>query len=488
MTESVDVLIVGAGLSGIGAARRLQRDCPGKRFLILEARDTLGGTWDLFRYPGIRSDSDMYTLGYDFKPWTGAKAIADGPSILRYVRETAEEAGLAAHIRYRHRVRAARWSSADARWRIEVERGAEREPVFLEARFLHLCAGYYRYARGHRPVFAGEAQFRGRIVEPQFWPADLEHAGRRVVVIGSGATAITLVPEMAKSAAHVTMLQRSPTYVVSRPSEDRLAQWLARRLPARWAYGLTRWKNVLLGLYFYRLARRRPQAMKKAFIDMVRAQVGPDCDVERHFTPRYLPWDQRLCLVPDGDLFRQIRAGKVEVVTDGIAGYAAQGVQLASGGLLPADIVVLATGLELNVLGDIALQIDGQDRDPAGCLAYKGMMLSGVPNLAMTFGYTNASWTLKADLTAAYVCRLLRYLDRRGYASATPRVDPGIAPQPFLTFTSGYVQRALAALPKQGSRAPWRVYQNYLLDLLTIRYGRLADGVIEFAGAAGGSR
>jgi cyclohexanone monooxygenase len=480
MGETVDVLIVGAGLSGIGAARRLQRACPDKRFLILEARATLGGTWDLFRYPGIRSDSDMHTLGYDFKPWTQAKAIADGPAILRYVREAAEEAGIERHIRYGHRVRAARWSSLDARWRVEAERSADGSRVVLEARFLHLCSGYYSYARGHRPVFAGEADFTGRIVEPQFWPSDLDYAGRRVVVVGSGATAMTLVPEMAKTAAGVTMLQRSPSYVVARPSEDRIAQWLSRRLPARWAYGLTRWKNVLVSMFYYRMARRRPEAVRRRLIDMVRAQVGPGCDVARHFTPRYMPWDQRVCLVPDGDLFRQIRAGRVAVVTESIERFCARGVRLASGALLPADVIVLATGLELNVLGDIALQIDGRDCEPGRCLAYKGMMLSGVPNLAMTFGYTNASWTLKADLTAGYVCRLLRYLDRHGYASATPRADPGAAALPFLTFTSGYVQRALASLPKQGARAPWRVYQNYLQDLLAVRFGRVADGVLQF--------
>ncbi len=481
--EILDVLIVGAGLSGIGAAHHLQQRCPRKRYAILEARTRIGGTWDLFRYPGVRSDSDMYTLGYEFKPWSESKAIADGPAILRYIRECADENGITPHIRFSHAVRGAEWASEDACWTVTAERSDSGERVAFRARFLYMCSGYYSYAQDHRPEFAGESDYRGILVHPQFWPEDLNYAEKRVVVIGSGATAVTLVPEMAKAAAHVTMLQRSPTYVVTRPSEDRVAQWLKRCVPGRVAYALTRWKNVLVSIFFYQLARRRPEQMKQRIVGMAREQVGPQFDVAAHFTPRYNPWDQRMCIVPDGDLFRQIRQGRASVVTDTIERFIERGLKLASGVELPADIVVMATGLELNVLGDVTLRIDGRLCALGQSMAYKGMMLSDVPNLAMTFGYTNASWTLKADLTAGFVCRLLRYMERHGYTVAVPRRDLGVQPQPFLSFTSGYVQRALAMLPKQGSQRPWRVHQNYLLDLLAIRYGRLADGVLQFSAA-----
>jgi cyclohexanone monooxygenase len=484
VSEILDVLIVGAGLSGIGAAHRLQRRCPAKRYAIVEARDSIGGTWDLFRYPGVRSDSDMYTLGYDFKPWNDTKAIAAGPDILRYIRDTANESGITRHIRFGTAVRSAEWSTRDACWTVEGERTVGGEKVEIRAQFLFMCCGYYSYAHGYRPRFAGEAGYRGRVLQPQFWPQDLDYAGKRVVVIGSGATAVTLVPEIAKSAAHVTMLQRSPTYVVARPSIDRMAQWLNHRLPERAAYALTRWKNVLLNMFLYQLARSRPEQMKKRLIELAREQVGPQFDVDTHFTPRYNPWDQRMCLVPDGDLFREIREGRASVITADIECFTDSGLKLTSGDELRADFVVVATGLNLNVLGDVAIRIDGRPCDVGEAMAYKGMMLSDVPNLAMTFGYTNASWTLKADLTAAYVCRLLRYMDRRGHSIAVPRRDMTIVPQPFLTFTSGYVQRALAILPKQGSKRPWKVYQNYLLDLLNLRYGPIADGVMQFSTGA----
>ncbi len=483
VSEILDVLIVGAGLSGIGAAHRLQRRCPAKRYAIVEARAAIGGTWDLFRYPGVRSDSDMYTLGYDFKPWNDAKAIAAGPDILRYIRDTANDNGITPHIRFGTTVRSAEWSTRDACWTVGG-RTADGEATWFRARFLFMCCGYYSYAEGHRPRFAGEADYRGRVLQPQFWPEDLDYAGKRVVVIGSGATAVTLVPEIAKTAAHVIMLQRSPSYVVTRPSIDRLAQWLNRRLPETTAYALTRWKNVLLNMFLYQLARSRPEQMKKRLIEMAREQVGPKFDVDTHFTPRYKPWDQRMCLVPDGDLFREIREGRASVVTANIECFTERGLKLSSGDEIPADIVVVATGLKLNVLGDVAIRIDGRPCDLGEAMAYKGMMLSDVPNLAMTFGYTNASWTLKADLTAAYVCRLLRYMDRHGHAIAVPRRNTTVVPQPFLTFTSGYVQRALAILPKQGSTRPWKVYQNYLWDLLTLRYGRIADGVMHFSAGA----
>jgi monooxygenase len=480
----LDVLIVGAGLSGIGAAHHLQRRCPDHRYAIVEARNSLGGTWDLFRYPGIRSDSDMYTLGYDFKPWKQAKAIADGPAILQYIRETADEAGITPHIRFGQAVRSAAWNSADACWTVQVEQVATGDVSSLRARFLYLCGGYYSYAGGHRPVFDGEADFAGRVVEPQRWPADLDHAGRRVVVIGSGATAVTLVPEMAKTAAHVTMLQRSPTYIVSRPSVDAIAQRLNRWLPSGLAYAITRWKNVLVGRFYYRLARRRPALVKQRIVEMAAQALGPQVDVATHFTPRYNPWDQRVCVVPDGDLFQQIRSGRASVVTDTVARFTPTGLRLASGAELAADIVVVATGLKLNVLNDVVITVDGRPVDAGQAMSYKGMMLSDVPNLAMAFGYTNASWTLKADLTAGYVCRLLRHMRRHGHTSAMPRRDPTVPAQPFLSFTSGYVQRAAGLLPQQGLRKPWQVHQSYLADLLTIRFDRLADGVMQFGPAA----
>lgn len=487
-TTPLDVLIVGAGLSGIGAARHLQRRCPSRRWAIVEARQTLGGTWDLFRYPGIRSDSDMYTLGYDFKPWRAAKAIADGPSILQYIRETADEAGITPQIRFGHKVLRADWHSAAACWTVTLQHtdattGAVQQTT-QRARFLYLCSGYYSYASGHRPVFDGEADFQGRIVEPQFWPADLDHAGQRVVVVGSGATAVTLVPELAKTAAQVTMLQRSPTYVVNRPSVDAIAQRLNRWLPAGAAYAITRWKNVLVGRFYYGLARKRPAQVKQRLVAMAAAELGGSCDAGVHFSPRYNPWDQRVCVAPDGDMFQQIRAGRAAVVTDTIARFTATGVQLASGQHLAADTVVLATGLRLNVAGDIAISVDGRAVVPGQTLSYKGMMLGDVPNLALAFGYTNASWTLKADLTAGWVCRLLNHMQRHGQAIALPRHDPSVPVRPFLSFTSGYVQRAAGLLPQQGTRAPWQVHQSYLADLLTIRFGKLDDGVLQLRPAA----
>ncbi len=478
--ETLDVLIVGAGLSGVGAAVHLKQHGPAPRVALLEAREAIGGTWDLFRYPGVRSDSDMYTLGYEFKPWQDPQAIADGPSIRDYIRETAREHHVDRDIRLQHRVVGAQWDSASACWTVAVERGPERRPLVLRARFLMFCAGYYRYAQGHRPQWPGEAQYRGRLVHPQCWPADLDHAGQRVVVIGSGATAVTLVPEMARSAAHVTMLQRSPTYMVSRPGRDELAESLKRRLPPMWAYRLVRAKNVLLTMLFFQLARRWPQQTGARLVGGVRAQLGSRFDVARDFTPRYKPWDQRVCLVPDGDLFRALREGRASVVTDEIETFTPEGLRLKSGRELAADIVVTATGLQLNLLGDVPLQVDGRPVDLSQALVYKGMMYSGVPNLTSTFGYTNASWTLKADLTARFVCRLLRHMQARGWRQVQPQRDPAVQPEPFLDFSSGYVQRALPMLPKQGDRHPWRLYQNYLRDWLLLRAGRVADGVLKF--------
>ncbi len=477
--ETLDVLVIGAGLSGIGAAHHLATRLPGKRFAVLEARDAVGGTWDLFRYPGVRSDSDMYTLGYHFRPWGEAKAIADGPSILKYVRDTAHESGVEGRIRFRHKVLALSWSSAEALWTARVETpGGEAE---IRTRFVMSCTGYFDYASGHTPDLPGLDAYEGRLVHPQHWPQDLDYAGKRVVVVGSGATAVTLVPAMAQTAAHVVMLQRSPTYVVSRPAEDAMANRLRKHLPAKLAYGLVRWRNVLLGLFFYQRMRKFPAQAKTQLIDMARAQLKPGYDVETHFTPKYAPWDQRLCLVPDSDLFTALNEDRAEVVTDEITTLTATGVRLKSGRELPADVLVTATGLKLQPLSGMAITVDGREVSLGDTLNYRGVMMSDVPNLAAVFGYTNASWTLKADLTSAWVCRLLQHMDARGWASATPENhDPEVTAEPFLSFSSGYVQRSVHMFPKQGSKAPWRLHQNYVLDILTLRHARLEDGVLVF--------
>jgi len=474
-----DVLIVGAGLSGIGAAYHLQDKCPRKTLAILEARSAIGGTWDLFRYPGVRSDSDMHTMGYSFRPWREPKSIADGQSILRYIRETAEETGIDRKIRFHHPVTRASWSSADAQWAVEAK--GPDGPVCLTCNFLFMCSGYYEYAAGYMPGWPGMDRFTGRIVHPQQWPEDLDHSGQRVVVIGSGATAVTLVPAMAQRAAHVTMLQRSPTYIVTRPSKDAIANWLHRVLPARVAYGLGRWKNILLQMYFYNLACRKPDATRKTILKFAQKQLGPDFDVGKHFSPRYNPWDQRLCVVPDGDLFAAIRSGKASVVTDEIESFTENGIRLRSGGELRADVIVTATGLKMRLMGGVELVVDGRAVDLAKTMTYKGMMSSDIPNLAMALGYTNASWTLKCDLTSDYVCRLLNFMDQHGYAYCTPRRrDPSVTEEPALSFTSGYVQRALPSLPKQGSKKPWRLNQNYALDLMALRFGKVDDGTVQF--------
>jgi monooxygenase len=480
-TEHLDVLIVGAGISGIGAGCHLQKRSPGKSYAILEGRADIGGTWDLFRYPGIRSDSDMYTLGFSFRPWTQAKAIADGPAILGYLKDTAKSYGIDKRIRFGHRVKSAAWSSQDARWTVEAERGPQREPVRFTCNFLFMCSGYYNYAEGYAPQFPGSERFAGRIVHPQKWTEDIDYANKRVVVIGSGATAVTIVPEMAKTAAHVTMLQRSPTYVISLPAEDFIANGLRRVLPVKLAYLLTRWKNVLFGMLFFQLSRRRPEIIKKLIFKGVRKALGPDYDIDTHFTPRYNPWDQRLCLVPNGDLFEAIKAGTVDVVTDQIDTFTPQGIALRSGKQLDADLIVTATGLNLQLLGGVQVSVDGRDVALAQSLNYKGMMFSDVPNLASSFGYTNASWTLKCDLTCEYVCRLLNHMQKHGYRQCTPRnVDPSVIEEPWIDFSSGYVQRSLHTLPKQGSKLPWKLHQNYAFDIMMLRYGRVDDGVMEF--------
>lgn len=478
--EHFDVLIVGAGLSGVGAAAHLKMECPDKSFTILEGRAALGGTWDLFRYPGVRSDSDMFTLGYRFRPWNDPKVIADGAAILEYIRETAEEFKLDEKIRYNHRVNKASWSSENALWTIEAQTGEDKSDIRLTCSFLYLCTGYYDYENGYTPEWSGMNRFRGRIVHPQKWTADIDYAGKRVIVIGSGATAVTLVPAMATRAAHVTMLQRSPTYIVSRPAHDKIANGLRAVLPARAAYAITRWKNVLSGAFFYNLARKRPSLMKRLIAKGVKKELGEEFDL-KHFTPSYNPWDQRLCLVPDSDLFRAVREGSASIVTDHIETFTETGLQLKSGEQLDADIIVTATGLVLKLMAGLQLVVDDAPVEMSKAIAYKGMMYSDVPNLASAFGYTNASWTLKCDLTAEYVCRMLKYMDSRGYDICTPRVnDPSVEAEPVLDFTSGYVSRALDTLPQQGSKTPWRLHQNYVRDLSMLRYGRVDDGTMEF--------
>jgi monooxygenase len=482
--EHVDVLIVGAGLSGIGAGYHLQANCPEKTYAVLEARDCIGGTWDLFRYPGIRSDSDMYTLGYSFRPWRDAKSLADGPAILSYVRDVARDYGIDEKIRFHHRVVSAEWSTAQARWTVEAERTDTHETVHLTCGFVLMCSGYYRYDEGYTPEFKGTERFAGQVVHPQRWADDVDYAGKRVVVIGSGATAVTLVPALAQRAAHVTMLQRSPSYVVSPPEEDPIANLLRRVLPAKLAYSIVRWKNVLLMMLIFQLSRRRPAMMKGVIRKGVERQLPPGYDIDTHFKPRYNPWDQRMCLVPNGDLFEAITEGRASILTDQIDTFTEKGLQLASGSELEADLIVTATGLNLLALGGMQIAVDGRNVEVPEALAYKGMMLSGVPNLAVAFGYTNASWTLKCDLTCGFVCRLLNHMDEHGYRQCAPvNRDPSAAALPFIDFSSSYIQRAIDTFPKQGSKAPWRLYQNYALDILALKFGAVEDGTLEFSGA-----
>jgi monooxygenase len=471
--QHVDVLVVGAGLSGIGAACHLKRDCPERSVLIVEARPDLGGTWDLFRYPGVRSDSDMHTLGYSFRPWPDPQAIADGASILRYIRETAAEYGLLDAIRFGHRVVEAHWDSDRAQWTVELLHGTET--VLVTCGFLHICSGYYDYASGYTPDFPGIEDFAGTVVHPQQWPRDLDLDGKRVVVIGSGATAITLVPALASRTAHVTMLQRSPGYIVSGPSRDNIAAGLGRLLPDRAALAAVRWKNVLLSTAQYGLCRRAPRLMSALMYRDVVKQLPADFDVDTHLKPDYAPWDQRVCLAPDGDLFRELATGRASIVTDRIDRFTATGIRLVSGRELEADVVVTATGLNLLPLGGIRLNVDGTPVDVGSAIAYRAMMLCGVPNLAWTVGYTNASWTLKADLVAHYLCRLLNHMAARGFSAATPLPPDEPASAPLVDLASGYVARGIARFPKQGAREPWRLRQNYVVDYRVLRRAPLDD-------------
>lgn len=478
-----DVLIVGAGLSGIGAAYYLQTECAGKSYAILEGRDAIGGTWDLFRYPGVRSDSDMSTLGYSFRPWQSDQAIADGASIRDYVQQTAEEFDIVRHIRFGQRVLRAAWSSASARWTVDTET-TQGAPLRYTCAFLYLCSGYYDYAQGYRPDWPGMERYAGRIVHPQRWPADLDYDGKRVVVIGSGATAVTLLPTLARRAASVTMLQRSPTYVVTRPARDKVSAWLRRHLPEAAAHRLTRSKNILLGIYFYQMARRRPELAKRAILGGVRRQLGAGYDVAKHFTPAYNPWDQRLCLVPDGDLFKAIRTGRADIVTDHIESFTEDGLLLRSGQRLGADIIVTATGLQIKLMGGVRFEVDGEAVDFSQRHMYKGLMCNDLPNLAFALGYTNASWTLKCELSSKYLCRLIKHMDAHGHAWCMPRWrDPTLTEEPALALQSGYVQRAAGMLPKQGSKQPWKLYQNYLYDTVSLGFGSVDDGTMEFGSA-----
>ena len=479
--EHVDVIIVGAGISGIGAAYHLQQMSPSKSFLILEGRENLGGTWDLFKYPGVRSDSDMHTLGYSFKPWTGRKAIADGQSILNYLTETAQENGIDKKIRYGKHVKGASWCSGDERWSLDVETVKDKDLSQFTCSFLFMCSGYYDYSDGYRPQFTGLDTFSGQLVHPQNWPEDLDCSGKRVVVIGSGATAVTLIPELAKCASHITMLQRSPTYVVSQPEEDDMANSMHSHLPAALAHSLTRWKNILYGILMFLYVKRYPQKTKESIIDSVRKEL-PDFDVDKHFTPRYMPWDQRVCVVPNGDLFSCIRAKKAVVVTDQIDEFVAEGIKLKSGEILGADIVVTATGLNMQFLSDITLSVDGVNVAANELMTYKGLMFSGVPNLALASGYVAASWTLKCDLTSTYVCRILNYMDKKGYRQCRPERKEGSVDEDLsMSFTSGYVQRAIHKFPRQGLKFPWRLYENYVMDRLVLKYSRLKDDVMKFS-------
>ncbi len=494
-----DVVIVGAGISGIGAAHHLQRRCPERSYLILEARDDLGGTWDLFRYPGVRSDSDMHTLGFSFKPWTDAKAIADGPSILAYLRETAVEAGIDRHIRFRHRVEKAQWSSQTATWTLTVRvrppadtgTDADGELRTFTCNVLLMASGYYSYRAGHTPDFPGRDRFRGRIVHPQFWPDDLDHTGRRVVVIGSGATAMTLVPAMAADAEHVVMLQRSPTYVVARPDTDAIANVLRRVLPEKLAYRLVRRKNIWLQQFFYQRTRTRPAEVRRRLLAEVRKNLPPDFDVDRHFTPSYDPWDQRLCLLPNGDLFAAIRAGRASVVTDEIETFTETGILCRSGEHVDADIIVTATGLELCTPGEMDFVVDGEPVDFSTRWTYKGLAYSDMPNVVSFFGYINASWTLRVDITADFVCRVLEHMDAVGADTATPRLRPGdheMTPRPLIDgFSPGYMRRAMPRLPKQGDREPWVNPQLYERDRELICEAPVDDGVLTFTRSPDGT-
>ena len=474
-----DIIIVGAGISGIAAGYNLQKSCPDKSFAILEGREALGGTWDLFKYPGVRSDSDMHTLGFRFKPWIHKKAIADGPSILKYLNETVDDYNLREKITYNQKVIASNWVSDSSIWELTVDDNGQE--ISMSCNFLFLCGGYYSYDKPYMPDFPGMDEFNGRVIHPQFWDESLDYSNKKVVVIGSGATAVTLVPAIAESAKQTTMLQRSPSYVISAPAEDSWNNALNKIFPVKFTYFVIRWKNILRTIIGFYLSRKYPERIKERLINLVREELGQDFDVEKHFTPSYKPWDQRMCLVPDGDLFSAIKDNRANVVTDTIDTFTPTGILLNSGNEIEADIVISATGIELNALNDINVSVDGVKVEANRKLSYKGMMLSGVPNLAISFGYVNSSWTLRADLTCEYVCRLINTMDKEGCAACSPEEDlNALVEDDYIDFTSGYVQRALDRLPKQGKKSPWRNYQNYLLDIFYVRFFSIKDSTLRF--------
>jgi len=479
--EHFDVLIVGAGISGIAAGYHLQKRCPDRSYVIVESRDAIGGTWDLFRYPGIRSDSDMYTFGYAFRPWTDGSVFADGPNIKNYAQSTADQNGISEHIRFKRRVILAKWNSEDARWTVEVEHGDTGNKESYVCRFLMMCSGYYRYDQGYMPDFEGVDDFEGDIIHPQLWPEDYDYSNKRVVVIGSGATAVTLVPAMAEKAAHITMLQRSPTYIAARPSRDGFADFLRKVLPEKIAYSITRLKNVLLTIYVFQISMRWPNFVKRNLKKAIQKELGEGFDVEKHFSPDYNPWSQRLCLAPDGDFFDVLKDGSATIKTDHIDHFTPKGILLKSGEEVEADLIIPATGLEMKLMGGIGMRVDDKLIKGGDLVTYRGMMFGNVPNLAIAFGYTNASWTLKVDLTCERVCRMLNHMKKHDLDICVPDLPDDIETQPMLDFSSGYVQRALPCLPKQGVKAPWRTYQNYIQDMMTIRFGKLDDGYMQFS-------
>jgi monooxygenase len=483
--EHTDVVVVGAGISGIAAGHYLQEKCPNKKYLILEGRECLGGTWDLFRYPGIRSDSDMYTLGYSFKPWTDKKAIANADVILNYIRDVAKDEGISKHIRFNHFVKKANWSNATNLWTLEIEqrvpKSTETKTVYLTTQFVFMCSGYYDYNNGYSPEFPNKEDFRGTIVHPQHWPEDLDIKDKKIVVVGSGATAVTLIPQLAKKASHVTMLQRSPTYVVSRPSEDVVAKFFRRILPLGWAYFCTRWFHIVLGMYFFSRAKKYPERSRRFIINEVGKMIGKD-QAEKHFSPKYMPWDQRLCLVPDNDMFLSIKEGKASVVTDTIDRFTPDGIKVSSGDEVKADIIVTATGLNIRLLGGMEVFVEGEKVDISQCWSYKHMMLTGIPNFSSCFGYPNAAWTLKAELNCEYFCRLVNHMDYYKFNKfLVNQNDPSVKSEPWLQLSSGYIQRAANVFPKRGSASPWRPQSNYISDMLYLRFGSVLDKSIKFS-------
>lgn len=477
--QTLDVVIVGAGLSGICAAYHIKDKCPNKNFLVFEARASMGGTWDLFKYPGIRSDSDMYTLGFSFNPWEDAKAIADGKSILQYIKDTAKKFDLEKHIRYNSRVIESNWNSEKEIWELKIQEG-EGAVKIINSKFVFSCTGYYNYTEAHNPQFEGSEQFKGDIIHPQFWDTDFDYTNKKIVVIGSGATAVTLVPELAKKAEHVTMLQRSPTYIINLPSEDPIANWFKKVLPMQWAHNISRWKNILISLGLYTASRKWPDKMRKFITDRVERYMGNKFNKE-DFNPKYNPWDQRLCLIPDNDLFKSLKSGKSSIQTDTIKKFTETGILLNSDKELEADLIVTATGLKIQLLGGIVPYIDGKEIHSGDLIAYKGVMFSGIPNFAVAVGYTNASWTLKCDLNCMFFARVLQHMDRNNLSTVKPKFDhKKFTTEPLLDFDAGYIQRALDVLPKQGSRKPWKVHQNYVKDLMSLKYGSVTDPVLQY--------